>query len=766
MTTDAGKRYLLDHIATEALVKMERTPDACRQLFARSGVLDEVRADAVRRLAESEHEPPLAVVIDAINAIDAQHDRADTSVVFDLVRQLTGRSAAELSAARAELEKLATTSRQPILRQIGFASLVGVDHGADKAWQLATRSTGALTDFVDAMPLVADGNLQAAIADRIAPLVEGLPPGLAAKSNPRVVDGRYVRIELPKRGTLTLAEVEVISGGQNIARRGKASQKNTAHGGEASRAIDGNKSGDFGSGGQTHTEENTANPWWEVDLGSEAPIESVIVINRNEGYLGKRLQGFTLSVLDRARKEVFRREKIPAPAGSMTIEVSDDDPATAVRHAAMLALTHVRGREAATFRSLAPFVGVAGDRATAVRALGSLPRADWPKDEARPILESVVKYLASVPVSERTNREAVDALEFAHALTRLLPPSDARRFRGELDELGVRVIRIGTLFERMSYDKETIAVRAGRPVEFIFENTDLMPHNFVIAKAGALEELGLASEATAQQPDAARRQYVPVSDKVLLASSLLQPRTSEKLSFTAPTKPGVYPYVCTYPGHWRRMYGALYVVDDLDAYLENPEGYLASHPLEVKDALLKDRRPRTEWKFDDLAAAVGTLKDGRSLSGAKQMFQVASCVACHKLNGAGNAIGPDLTKLDAKLGPLDILKELLDPSAQINEKYQSFVFELDNGKVVTGLVIEETPDKVRVVENPLAKSDVLELKPGEIAERTKSKTSIMPKGLLDKLSREEILDLIAYVIARGNEHDKLFEGGHDHAGHH
>ncbi len=60
------------------------------------------------------------------------------------------------------------------------------------------------------------------------------------------------------------------------------------------------------------------------------------------------------------------------------------------------------------------------------------------------------------------------------------------------------------------------------------------------------------------------------------------------------------------------MYGALYVVEDLDAYLENPESYLAAHPLEIKDTLLKDRRPRTEWKFDDLAAAVGTLKDGRS----------------------------------------------------------------------------------------------------------------------------------------------------------
>ena len=99
-----------------------------------------------------------------------------------------------------------------------------------------------------------------------------------------------MRIELPKRGTLTLAEVEVISGGQNIARRGKATQKNTAHGGEASRAIDGNKSGDFGSGGQTHTEENTANPWWEVDLGSEMPIESVIVYQPHRRLPGQAAQ--------------------------------------------------------------------------------------------------------------------------------------------------------------------------------------------------------------------------------------------------------------------------------------------------------------------------------------------------------------------------------------------------------------------------------------------------------------------------------------------
>ena len=111
------------------------------------------------------------------------------------------------------------------------------------------------------------------------------------------------------------------------------------------------------------------------------------------------------------------------------------------------------------------------------------------------------------------------------------------------------------------------AVRAGKPVEIIFENQDLMPHNFVLVQPGALEEVGLLGEKTATEPGAAQREYVPPSDKILFSSRLLQPRDAQRLRFTAPAKPGVYPYVCTYPGHWRRMYGALYVVEDLEGYL-------------------------------------------------------------------------------------------------------------------------------------------------------------------------------------------------------
>jgi putative heme-binding domain-containing protein len=561
--------------------------------------------------------------------------------------------------------------------------------------------------------------------------------------------------------------VEVYSDGRNVARHGRASQKNTAHGGEASRAIDGNVSGNWGDAGQTHTQEDTIDPWWEVDLGNDWPIEEIVIYNRTDDGLGKRLGGFSLKILDGARSVVLHKERLPAPIPKASYPVAGANPAERVRRAAMTALTYVRGQEVPTFKVLAGFIRAGTDRATALQALQRIPVAYWPQEEVKPLLDSLRTYIRSVPVSERTTPSALDALQLADALAALLPIAEARAVRQELGELGVRVLRLGTVPDQMLFDKERLVIKVGKPVEILFENNDIMPHNFVIARPGALEEIGLLAESSATQPDAAQRHYVPRSNKILLASRLLQPRDGQKLNFIAPAAAGIYPYVCTYPGHWRRMFGALYVVDNLDEYLADGEAYLAAHPLPVADPLLKFNRPRKEWKLDELAAAVDQMDRGRSLANARQMFQVANCIACHRMNGIGTEMGPDLTKLDPKTTRTEILRDILEPSFKINEKYYSYTFETQSGKVITGLVLEETPDVVKVIENPLAKTEAVILKKSDIADRKKSMTSLMPKGLLDKLTRDEILDLVAYVIARGDEHHALFQGesGHGHGGH-
>ncbi|AWM40413.1 dehydrogenase [Gemmata obscuriglobus] len=768
-TTPAGARYFLKSVATDDLLKMDRTPAVYLELLFRPGVRDEFRREALAALAKQDQKPELAVLVNVIT----QHDESaatEESVAFDLARLLTSRPQAELAAARAELAGLAQKGRTATTRQMGHVALIAADGAVEQAWAAATKSVGALTDFINAAPMVRDPGARAALYPKVKELLTALPPELAKTvAAGKSVSGRYVRIELPgKQRTLTLAEVQVFSEGANAALKGKATQSSTGAGGAAGRAIDGKTSGAYNDGTSTHTQEGTDDPWWEVDLGREVPVETVVVWNRTDGNLGSRLNNFVVRVLDADKRTVFQAVKNPAPKDKAEFKVGSGSPDRVIRRAAMFALATVRGQEADAFKAIAKFLGDEGDRAAAVQALLRIQSRDWPKDEAQATLDVVLKYIRSLPVAERTAPTALDFMQLGESLAALLDPAAAKAARKELADIGVRVIRVGTLFDQMSYDKERFVVAAGKPVEFVFENTDIMPHNFVIVAPGNLEKVGAAAEAFATTPAAAAKQYVPdmPSGVVLLKSKLLQTRQSEQLKFAAPKEPGIYPYVCTYPGHWRRMHGALYVVADLEAYQENPEAYLAKNPLPVKDDLLKFNRPRTEWKLEELADAVQEMemKGGRNFANGRQMFTVATCVACHKFGGQGNEFGPDLAKLDPKVfkTAADVLDHILEPSKRIDDKYAAHRFVLNDEKALVGMIVEEKDGVVKVIENPLASAKPREIKRADIAEQKKAPTSMMSKGLLDKLSRDEVLDLVAYVWSRGDPKSKFFGAGHDH----
>ena len=103
------------------------------------------------------------------------------------------------------------------------------------------------------------------------------------------------------------------------------------------------------------------------------------------------------------------------------------------------------------------------------------------------------------------------------------------------------------------------------------------------------------------------------------------------------------------------------------------------------------------------------------------------------------------------------MRSLVAPSKDIDDKFKSYSFLLASGKIVTGIVVKETTDEVHVVVNPLAKAAATVIKKGDIDARNASQTSIMPQGLLDKLTQEEILDLIGYVLAKGDKDHKMYE---------
>ena len=138
-----------------------------------------------------------------------------------------------------------------------------------------------------------------------------------AAATPR---GRFVRIELPgNEKILSLAEVEIFRGGENIARGKPATQVSTTLDAAAGRAVDGvTEGGFFVANSVTHTA-TQADPWWEVDLGAEEPLDRIVVWNRTDGGVGTRLAGARVILLDTTRQPVWETILATAPESNVAL---------------------------------------------------------------------------------------------------------------------------------------------------------------------------------------------------------------------------------------------------------------------------------------------------------------------------------------------------------------------------------------------------------------------------------------------------------------
>jgi azurin len=241
--------------------------------------------------------------------------------------------------------------------------------------------------------------------------------------------------------------------------------------------------------------------------------------------------------------------------------------------AAIDALSAIPGHENEEFKTLAQIVSNSRGaiRDAAARSIRRVPVEKWPQDQIEPLANDVVKLVEQIPADQRTSPSAVQLVQLGNDLAGELPDEQGLAVRKTLRGLGVRVVVIRTLREQMQYDTRFFAVQAGKPVQVVLENEDAMPHNFVITAPGAMQEIAVAAGQMQPPADPNAKSYVPDSPKVLESLTLVQPDESASLSFTAPTTPGEYDYVCTFPGHWVRMYGVMLVVPDLDAWEKDPK---------------------------------------------------------------------------------------------------------------------------------------------------------------------------------------------------
>ena len=135
----------------------------------------------------------------------------------------------------------------------------------------------------------------------------------------------------------------------------------------------------------------------------------------------------------------------------------------------------------------------------------------------------------------------------------------------------------------------------------------------------------------------------------------------------------------------------------------------------------------------------GTASAGRALYDER-------CAGCHRFGGIGKDVGPDLTTITSRFKKRDILESILWPSKIISDQYQAEMFEMNDGRVITGVVIRETANAalVRTGENP-DKPVVVTF--AQMTARAPGTVSLMPEGLIDNLTHQQIADLLAFMMA-------------------
>jgi putative heme-binding domain-containing protein len=167
-------------------------------------------------------------------------------------------------------------------------------------------------------------------------------------------------------------------------------------------------------------------------------------------------------------------------------------------------------------------------------------------------------------------------------------------------------------------------------------------------------------------------------------------------------------------------------------------------------------RPFTNWSLDDLATAAQSGMKARSLETGRRMFGAAACFACHRFGNEGGMTGPDLTSAGARYSARDFLDQVLNPSKEINEQFVPTVLTKNDGSTVTGAVVNLNGDYVVINEDPADPNQRVTVDRKEVKSIEPSKISAMPPMLLSRLTREEVLDLTAYVLSGGNPQHEFF----------
>ena len=156
------------------------------------------------------------------------------------------------------------------------------------------------------------------------------------------------------------------------------------------------------------------------------------------------------------------------------------------------------------------------------------------------------------------------------------------------------------------------------------------------------------------------------------------------------------------------------------------------------------------WSLEDLLPLTVENLEDRDISNGRQAFTAAGCFACHRVNGEGGGIGPDLSASMRRFSIHDFLEAVIEPSKVISDQYGVSVIRKTDGTQIHGNVVNYKEDSIGFQLNSLDAANVLRISRKDIVSLEPSPISPMPPGLLSSLTRIDILDMLAYLRAESH----------------
>jgi putative heme-binding domain-containing protein len=261
------------------------------------------------------------------------------------------------------------------------------------------------------------------------------------------------------------------------------------------------------------------------------------------------------------------------------------------------------------------------------------------------------------------------------------------------------------------------------------------------------------------RPIAAMLEHHPDQQKIAYAYALRVVKTG----WTLQQREAFFTFL-RQAGHWaggHSFQGYLKNIDN-DAFENTPDAdRTAIEALGIRKpfdivSLPKPQGPPHDWTGEEVLQLATNGLEKRNFQKGKTAFAAARCIVCHRFGGEGGSTGPDLTQLAGRYSMKDLIQKICDPNKAISDQYRAKNVVTTGGKSYTGRIIKDQDGRIVMLIDPEDATKTVSIPRDEIEEERDSPVSLMPSGLLKPLNEQEVQNLLAYLLSRGNPNDAMF----------